>query len=460
MKGDWTFSNVERRDMGKRNRDAGHSNCLLLFLAAGVCFLASCIPGCSRSEETSSETHLSPLAQSIFSNSGEPLNCYSRCIPATLAIARGGLGLDPKEQEDHPRPYAKAIFESLEKESRGSDSAITRVPVDKVIAGISEGPAVPTILVHKSGHLYVLFGAIRVNDRLLCQVVHGSEPVSLVTKQAMLQGSFREAWRLKKAGQVGIPIHVGNAVVTIDKLWHNFGETFPGNSLECAFHLTNVGDVTAILDRPISSCQCTVSNVNETTILSPDKSLDIHVVTKSDRSTSLRHSVGLMFYETKSGTSRLVQLALIGSQRELMQIVPSTVDFGAIGSVGSVSRTVRLTESPSDRFVLQRVDTGTLPLHCTIDGTKAVDGLSTYRVHCVLDPVGLKPDTYEGALHFLTDRKLGPDLYLPVTFRVTSPIECYPSMVSFGTVTVKDKPERRVHVTSCCGPKYLTGIVP
>lgn len=441
-------SKIAKYSVGRCGRHIRYCYLLPSLLGGIGSLLVICLSGCSRSEGTSPET--SPLARSIFFHPVEASECSARCVPTTLAVAREALGLDPEVPAGNERLSANAAFDSLEEEGREVGAAITRIPVEDVIERITKGPAPPVALVHKSGHLYVLFGAIEVNNKLLCQLVHGSEPVSLVTKQAILKGEFQEAWRFQKKEGAGIPIHIGNASIEIDKLWHNFGETFPDKSLECTFHLRNTGDRTVILDRPVVSCQCAVSDINNKTILAPGEVLDLRVSTKAVVSTSLRNSIELTFFEQGSGKPRKVSLALIGSQREPMEVTPAKLDFGLVIPGKTYSRTVSLREKPTDRFVLKGVDIGGLRMDHRVEVVRDRNGFATYRVNLDLkaDDAGALE---EGELTLTTDSFVRPKIVVPVRFRVEPPVRAVPSIVSVGTIPAGKSVERKVKLISRSG---------
>ena len=303
------FSASRACDSDRHDKKANCGSGWLLGQAMAIVLLGICLSGCSRSDATSCQGKQCPLAQSMFIDNDKPSKCGARCVYTAVAIAREELGLDPDSQKHGEGASSQTIFESLWYDANPIGSTISRVPAGEVIEKITEGPATPVVLVNKTGHLYVLFGAIRVNDKLLCQVVHGNAPVSLLTKQALSEGGFQEAWQLEKTKGVGVPIHVGLATIEIDKLWNNLGETFPDKSRECSFHLKNVGDKTVILDKPAVSCQCTVPSLSEKMELVPGKTFDLKVETKVGTGRSLRNAIGLTFYEKGSGTPRRVELS-------------------------------------------------------------------------------------------------------------------------------------------------------
>ncbi len=425
---------------------------------AGVaCVLLMCASGCARTDVTPSENNASSVAESVFSRTGEPSRCPAHCISGTVAVAREALGLDPGQSERQVAADPQALFESLDREGSDVGSTITRLPAGHVINELAEGPTSPAVLVHKTGHLYVVFGAIRVNDELLCQLAHGNEPVSLLAKQTLSEGGFQEAWRFQKK-RARVPIHIGSAVLEVDRLWHNFGEVLPGTSPECEFHLENVGDKTVILDKPAVSCQCAVPNLREKAELPPSTRLALKVITKATGVASLRNTVMLTPYEKGTGKSRQLPLALIGSQRTAMEVTPTRLDFGqVVPGIASV-RTVSLREKPADRFVLQQIDPGKLPIGHNVEMTKDKDGLATYRVHLELKVDETWSGEHREELKLTTDSRVRPEVTIPVVFRIEPPVRASRSVIALGTVVVGEPREERVELLSRSGEPVAVEI--
>jgi hypothetical protein len=410
-----------------------------------------CIFGCSRSGATSSPTHVPLPAQTAIFGGSSPSHCRVRCISRGIACVREELGLDPGEQEELGDGQLEAVFRSLETAGKKLGSNIIRVRVDDTIRNLGEGPAVPVLLVHKTGHLYLLVGAIRVNDRLLCQVVHGNEGVSLFTKQVLLDGGFQEAWRLQKKEGVGVPIHVGAAVLELDKLRHNFGEFLPDKQLECTFQLRNVGDEVVILDKAFASCSCTAQNLTARMELAPGAIFDLKVGTHTRAASAMQNVVWFTVFEKGSGKSRRVEVWQLGSQRESMAVMPESLDFGGVAPGNRCTRSIRFSEVASDRFILTGIDVGKLPITHNISVAKDKQGFSTYRVDMELCPREQDVGEQTGIITFMTDSVVRPKVLAPVRYKVAPPVLAVPSVVSVGAVHAGDVGEQRIQIISRIG---------
>ena len=307
----------------------------------------------------------------------------------------------------------------------------------------------PTVLAHKNGHLHLIVGALDADGHLMYQLVHGDMPVSLVSEAQLLRAGFQEAWQFEGKEGAGVPVHVGTATLELDRLWHNFGEVSTDDKLECTFHLRNTGNKTVVVDKPFTSCSCTVPSLVEKTELASGETLDLKITTDVPGSPSVRESIRLTFYEKGTGVSREVDLNILGSRRELVQITPSRVDFGMVVPGKSYSRTLRLVELPTDRFVLEGVDAGSLPMTCEIEEVDNANGLRAYRLH-----LNLSVEQSETAGEHVSELLLALDghareqVKIPVRFEVESSVKAIPSAVALGTVKVGESCEGRVQLVS------------
>lgn len=414
-----------------------------------ISLLALCGVGCSPNEDALSRAPVPSLVSSTFASSGDPSCCAVQCIHTTLTMARAELRLDPTKSESQPHSDLDAVLDSLVQQGEDIGSTIARVPVEEVLDDLSEGPNRPSVLVHSTGHLYILLGTIRVSDRLLCQVVHGKSPISLVSPQVLKDEAFRKAWKFVRSEDAWVPLRVGSTMIEIDRLWHNYGEVLPDSNLECTFHLRNTGNVAVVLDRPFTSCNCTVPHMQDKTELRPGSVLDVTLRTKPPNSPSLRQPILLTLYERGTGTPRHVTLEVLGTHQKPMEIIPPHVDFGEVIPGHAYSRTVRLVEFPTDRFALKSVDVGALPLTYTVEKTNSPHGLRTYRVHLQLVPH--QEDTvgrHGSEIVLIPDGQTSTPVTIPVLYAVVSSVTVVPSAVAFGTLNVGEPSERKVTFVS------------
>lgn len=392
-----------------------------------------------------------------FVGSGSPGECAARCIPVTEYIARAELGLDPIELGKETSGDYRAVFRGLKTQSKATGGIVRSVSVAELLHELKEGTMRPTVLVDKKGHLYLILGVLNVDGEFMCQLVHGDMPVSLVSKAQITHAGFQEAWRLERKAE-GVPIHVGSGSVRINKVYHNFGEVNPDKKLECTFSLKNVGNTTLLLDKPRASCSCATTSALENTRLGPTETKVVGVAVQSTNAASQRYSVVLRFFEKGTGVSRQVELLLIASQRKSMEVAPARLDFGLVVSGRSYSRTVRMSEVPSDRFVLKKVDAGKLPIVHEIEATKDKDGLATYRIRLGLEVDDRWSGKHTGELGLTTDSHVRPQVTIPVEFEIAPLVRAIPSVVSLGSVVIGESRQERVRFVSRNGEPLVVEI--
>lgn len=165
----------------------------------------------------------------------------------------------------------------------------------------------------------------------------------------------------------------------------------------------------------------------------------------------------LALFEKGTGVSRQVEALLFGSQRASMEVMPDSIDFGTVAPGTSYSRTIRLSEVPSDRFILKALACGELPITHTVAVATDENGLVTYHLNLELrarnqDVIG----EHREVITLITDSVVRPEVPVPVRWQVEPPVRAIPSVVSLGTVLVGESRETRVKLVPRTG--HLTGL--
>ena len=103
-----------------------------------------------------------------------------------------------------------------------------------------------------------------------------------------------------------------------------------------------------------------------------------------------------------------------------MAIVPDQLDFGQLVSGYSVNRTVRLSETMTDRFRVESVDVGQLPVKHLITQKQNAEGLSDYLLRFTLLPDDVVPGRHAAVITIKTNSRLVPGVRIPIRFHVES----------------------------------------
>lgn len=400
--------------------------------------------GCS-GEGAREEGEVSLVDTMFFVHSELPSDCPMKCLQQAAQFACEGLGLDPTERRNiSPRTW-QAIVDVFQKESGQKESSISAVPLQELLSRNTVGPMAPVILEHKTGHVYVIIGSIKVGDSLMWQMIHGESPVSLVSEELLSQAGFESVWACEKSENV--VVSVGQSTLEVDRLHHNFGDIKPGESLLCSFHLSNTGPKAIVVDKVRTSCSCISTNVKKKAVLEPSRSLDLELTMRVPGSTSLREPAILPLYEKDTGSSKQVSFLILGTHRKLMDISPDHVDFGSVVPRRTYTRTVLLKELPTDRFALLGVEVGTLPLTYEIERRRDSNGLSIHKLDLALSvPEGATSGKTRSVVALNLDGHERQRAHVPVSYEVEPPIKISPSAVSFGTIGIGEEHERILQI--------------
>ena len=300
----------------------------------------------------------------------------------------------------------------------------------------------------------MVLGAISIDGHLLYQVLHGNSTPSLVSTDHLLSADFVQGWRIEGTSAL-VKIRVGSAILQLKSLYHNFLEVKPDQRVECVFSLKNVGTSTLLLEKPQVSCSCIETGDSQPSSIAPNdtKTLSVALHPKG----SFHHAVALTLFDKGSPVPRRVTLDLLGVTRASMKITPKAVDFGVVVPGSSISRTVLLTEVPTDRFSILTVDTGSLPITWKTEESKDNNGLSSYLLRLGLNVAQAAPTRHEGAIVVTTNSISRPRVAIPIAFHVAPYVRAVPSVVSLGTIRVGDVREQKIQFVSRDGaPISLT----
>jgi len=373
----------------------------------------------------------------------QPQICAEHCLPKGIALARAALGLDPTVRDERIPTDPSQLFRLLSDESASSGGVIESISVESALNEDLHRQAPHTILIDERGHLHTLLGSITVNGHVLFQLIHGNSAVDLRSGDELLQAGFKSAWRCSSRLE-GIPVKVGASIVHFDRICHNFGEVKPNATLTCDFTITNDGQSELVFGKPTTSCSCTTTQLDESTVLRPGSTMPFSVTIRSTNTISLRQSVLLRIVEKQTKASQLVELMLFGSQRELKRISPTILDYGVVIPGRSCSRTLTLQEVATDRCALLSIDPGKLPIVCTVEETPDPQGYRLYKVRCELSIDEAAHGKSAGSLLISTDSSFSPTIKIPIVYEVPPPVSLYPSILALGELPIGKTVQRRV----------------
>lgn len=378
--------------------------------------------------------------------------CESRCISKTLDFARAQLGLDPTNPATPWVNDVASLFSELnsELEKDGTGRRLLKTPLGDLLRDIDNRPTEPAVLPATSGHLCIILGAIDNDGEVLYQVIHGDSQVALVSEKDLRDAGIVEAWKLGTPSET-IPIRFGVGVLRLNTICHNFGEIKPNEVLSYDFVFENTSREMVAISKPTTSCGCTTTSQIEPVELRPGDSHKVTVRVASANTTSLMQNVLVGLSVPKSKEHRRLLLSLYGNQRIQKSITPTSLDFGVVAAGKPYSRELSLSEVATDRFTLNAIEVGDLPMTYAVTETRDKHGYRTYHIECVLTTEAADTkvrDKQNASIRLRTDSRFEPELLIPITFQLAPAFELRPSLIAFGAVRTGESVQCPISLTS------------
>jgi hypothetical protein len=241
-------------------------------------------------------------------------SCPNQCWDKTVPILRADLGLDPDATGKYDPGRVADLVRSAQSEGVSSGGEIRPVSLDSVLETVRPGFWTRVLLADANAHLYLLLGSIEDHGQVGYQLIHGDSPVLLLSKAELSGAGFQQVWQVREQPRPVVQVRVGHAVLTIDKILHNFGKMRPEQDVETEFNIKNTGMVPVIVGKPSPSCGCTTT-LAESTALAPGEDLHIPARIHTSSSVSLHEFIKLTLFESNViALPKEPILWLVGSQ--------------------------------------------------------------------------------------------------------------------------------------------------
>ena len=383
----------------------------------------------------------------------DPRQCS--CSMATEYFCKASLGIDPTCGEMEWKSPEK-ILDVLKNDAIGlGESPIIVRKAEECFYnlfsqnknGVSQD--IPTcVLFHPNGHLYVMLGAVLIDNVVMYQIMHGDSPIWLISQDALMKAGFAEVWQFTENSRA-TPVHVGNTVLEVSSLYHNFGLTRLHASVEWSLVLTNLGPQELIVAPPVTSCSCTTVGIVDAASLHPGESKELMISLHTSSSVSERQSVFIPVYEEGSGHTKSIEIFIFANKQRSMQVAPSRIDFGEVSAGKKYTRIVNLSEISTDRFSVLEISSNTNNISGTLK-TKPndINGLKKYQVEVLFIPSEELFGLDNVSLTIKTDSVLRPQIELPLTFKLMPSIRAEPNVVSFGSIPINTPVSAVIRVSS------------
>lgn len=365
---------------------------------------------------------------SPFTQHGSPEACPNRCVLESMGFARGARGVAATPtQIDH------TLNDVLERTD--SPGKVTKVTIGQLLEEITSLPPCSAILVHSNGHLWMVVGLVRIDKDVKVQLVHGNESGMLASMQDILSGDFREAWKIEQRPNT-TTINVGTGRLEIDSVHKNIGLVQPSVPVTATFVLQNTGHSPLNLTKFESSCSCTTANLNGTIVLQDGEKYDLEITLTPNNLASQKQYVVLNIQDSQDRIAVKQRLTVYASQREPLQVSPSTVDFGAIVPGSCSKRILRVREASTIRFTQASIDVIDLPMRHSVTREVNKSGFSMYKFDLELQPTEQVPGVYKKTLAINTNSLTNPSAKIPILYEILPTTAVEPPSLSVGTVGV------------------------
>jgi hypothetical protein len=363
-------------------------------------------------------------------------------------LASFGLRAPPARLAGAQFQNCGVALERLTREIPVGDAGVVEVS-DRVLDAVA-APAlfeIPLLATTRSGESVQLLGKFHDDGVTYFQVLTGAAAPALIPGD-ILAPSLDRIWAVgavdagKLRVQTGRPseMRIGAARITVDRLYQNFGPIRTYEAPRTEFMLSNVGTSVVEIGTISVSCGCIHPNLADAAkVLSPGGSVALSVAVDIGVG-NLRQTLTIPLHDTESGATESVVLELLGSQVESMKVSPGELSFGRIRSGDPVSRTILISEVPTDRFTIDSIHAGAWPIgHEVTTKTSTGRDLRSYAVSLTLRPAELRPGGHSGVVRIETSSKRVPYLDVGWTAEVPPDVQMEPGVLSFGKVPVGER---------------------
>jgi hypothetical protein len=395
-----------------------------------------------------------PLSFVSFVRQGAVSDCD--CFGYTASRALATLGYSPKEPLPD-RHNAKSIFAFLQEKALSKVGGKCEVvDIDTMFTRIGQAQIdhkLHFILVHKSGHICSVLGAVNMNKKQLYQIVHGENisEVILATESQIRGSDFVEAWIIDNSDSKNFPVMLGNGELRVDKLFHNFGELNPESNPQCTFTLTNNGNKDIVLRKITPSCGCASTDITEDVVLASGQNKVITVTLRPSESLYTRQKIDVLCFVKSAGHSVTIPLEIFGNQNKPMQIKSKGLRFDNLVPGKETVRTVTLSQETTELFDVTDVQFPSEQFGIkfgyeisVLSGLKEQRNIAI-RLKFTL-PKGAEMKSGNANVTIKTTSSKKPEIEMPVTFLQLPPFYFEPTSFSYGVIKNNSSVEKTIEV--------------
>ena len=319
----------------------------------------------------------------------------------------------------------------------------------------------PILLERKDGRYLLVMGLCSDQAEHFYEVVSRNRPPVLINTKFLDLSGFARAWTIPLRKQKGITYEFGGSVLHVDRTFHNCGLVAPHGRVSTTFHIRNAGNSPiTVVDRPDTSCACTIANYETNGSIAPGESFPLHVSVKA-KTGGFRENASVAFVNAQGDETLKVHFELLGAQMKSMQFSPSMLDFGRVRNGVEAVRRLRISETSSDRFRIVDIGVAGLPLEHRLTVRNKGDSTDRhdYEVEFTLNDKSSEFGAHQGLLKIVTDSRLLKTYTIPVKYHVESNIRLHPPAISFGPVQRDSSAEQSAVLVEADGEPLQAQLV-
>jgi hypothetical protein len=297
-------------------------------------------------------------------------------------------------------------------------------------------------LVHDSGHILLLLDKINRRGIEYLLVKHGQEtPRLLVNEASSVSKSFPFAivaddWKSSNSR----PFTVGGTTIVVSPTIQSFGLVREGGKRTCTIELRNNGPDKVFIERPRTSCSCTVASLPDGRWLEAGELLAVDVEIQAGASPIFEHQVVFSFQGGDVNPSDVRAVcSIVGCvDQSAVRMSSNAVDFGTVACSEAAVRTVEVSGVfPGLSHCVRDVIVEPSWMRCKVGPAARVLGNLEETLQFTCEPPADAPaGPFVGKARILLASRPTEELFLPLSGIVRDHVALEPNPISFGNITV------------------------
>ncbi len=296
-------------------------------------------------------------------------------------------------------------------------------------------------------------------------MLHGRENPTLVRMHDLAKLGYSEAWLLCKDVESHWPPSVEYAIgkgrIKVSKTVCSYGFTRPKETYSVDIILKNIGSTDLIVaQNPITSCGCTVASIQGSSRIKRGESTTLAASLKPSYAPSIVQEIVLGIRDQETHDERPIRILLCGTQPAVMEIMPTSIDFGRLKNGGLSTRSIYLRQTEADRFQVDKssIDFSGTPISVSIREREYKRNLTEFQLLCQFHPHRLPAGQHSGNITLTTTSDFNSTVKIPFRCEIEPSFISEPKTLAYGTVerNMRVLQQLKVYCPGCTGEISLS----